>query len=550
MSSKATNKEYSLIDTLNAELKKKDSSGRTYNDFMDTASKVNKTVFEVICEIDRVFTYNDLADIFSEAAGYPKAESLSGDILSVNTRFIQTSTGYYAWHPQVLDKLLMEQHVEKANLYLINKRLFDQRIGSANIQIVEDITKTREEILNIVKDALQLHATDIHIFPFSGVYKLTYRILGELTEISSLSYQYGKALCSAIMNYTKEFTPSLRIDETRRPQDGRILLSDGENIEADLRVSFVPKPNMKDTDIVIRLLRKESLEEITVESLGYSEKHCRMLRGAIQRSKGIIVFSGATGTGKSKSVNTLLSYIPTNRSVLTIEDPIEYSLPNGRQFQTFEYEDAEDHSVIRIGFPEFARAFKRHDPDVIFIGEVRDKETVETAIHLSKTGHLVFCTLHVSRATMIPEILINDFGMDINSISDNLVLGVNQVLVKTLCPKCKEEYLYNENPDWFSMLRFFNKTDVTSRLFNKPLFRSKGCTHCTIIKGNKVLSKGYADRTVVAEVFEFKSEDFAEGLISSYDFERRYSERGNVLTDGVNKTIAGEIDLDSLRKLL
>lgn len=528
--------------------------GRSIDQINKDAARLNKNIYEVICDVERLFTWSELRDIMGKASGIKAAEGITGEVHNVTGRYIKTEDGYFVWHPTAAylaaktENLLFSTIAAKT--YIINKRIFDSFSSSAELMLSDDVSNTRGDFVKFIRDALNTNATDIHIFPVGGIYKMRYRVLGDLVEIGSFAEKYGRAMVSTILNYAKEYTPALKIDEMRRPQDGRIVLTkDIGGAEVDLRLSFIPKPNMEDMDIVIRLLKKEILGNLTLEDLGYSDRHCKMLRTACARSKGLIVVSGATGSGKSKTVNTMLSSLSEKRNILTIEDPIEYGLSNGRQFQIFEYEDIETRTVVRTGFPEFARAFKRHDPDVIFIGEVRDKETVETALHLCKTGHLVFCTMHVARATMIPEVLISDFGIEVSTVADNLVLGVNQLLVKRLC-ECSKARPFTGTAPWFRDLRFHNNTEATSRLGGKSVYSIVGCPKCTVIKGQSTISKGYSGRTLIAEVFEFHQKDFSDNQHSSFDFDRRYAEHGNLLTDAINKVLTGTIDLTAVKGLL
>lgn len=171
-------------------------------------------------------------------------------------------------------------------------------------------------------------------------------------------------------------------------------------------------------------------------------------------------------------------------------------------------------------------------------------------MHLSKTGHLVLATLHVARATMIPQSLIEDYGVSIDTISDNLLLGVNQILVKRLCPKCKQPYALSEIPEWARNLRFPNLEQL-ERLRGKTIYApgyKPGCS-CHMRIGSEVLA-GYSGRTVISEVYDFHPQDFESGKISSFAMEQILDSSTNILADAVSKIEAGEVGLEILRGLM
>lgn len=524
------------------------------DELFERAKNLKSTIYEIICEIEKIITYRDLAEVFSEASGIEVRDRIEGNIIEITKRYIIADSedglgsACYIWHPLAAKNITVQ-----GKIFLVPKNTFD-RYQMEQKEVTTNIENIRDKFVQIIKDAVRQQATDVHIYPVlgRGIYKIAFRILGDLCDIDTLDYEAGKSLITIIINTAKQHTPSLRVDDVRRPQDARIEMSweeVGQNL--DIRVSIIWKHDMKSADIVMRLLYKTELTNITPEVLGFSTKHAQMLMTAASRNRGMIVITGATGSGKSKTVNCLLSMVPRERNVLTVEDPIEYILPYGRQFQTMEWEDIRERKIISTSFTEFARAFKRHDPDIIFIGELRDSETVNTAIHLAKTGHLVFATLHAARATMIPELLVEDYGISREVVADNLLLGVNQVLVKRLCDRCKSRVYLDSLPEWVKALRFVNNKEV-DKLLKKELFfanRTNNDCECAIYSGKIILQKGYSGRTVVAEVFEFRPEMFDNGL-SAYEFEKTLVASGTLLTDAVEKILEGKIEIGALRSLL
>lgn len=526
---------------------------------LQLCKRLDRSLYEVICEIERAIDYSELAEVFAEHSGLKKVDSIKGDTIQTQRHFIETTEAVFVWHYASLKTM----KINGKPIYMAPKDSFQSYLNTttAHSESAETSQSSSRDwfIQAIFMPAVKLGATDIHIVPneITGTYRVDIRILGELRNFTNLNRKRGHSLISLLLYWAKEHTPSIRIDDYRKPQDGRIEIpKDKMGVPIDLRLSFIPKPNMKDIDIVIRLLYKIELQHESLSSLGFFDWQANLLSESTERNKGIVVVSGATGTGKSRTVNTLLSSIPTERNILTVEDPIEYVLHNARQFQTFEWEGSDERSR-KVDFEFFARAFKRHDPDVIFIGELRDKATADVAFHLSKTGHLVFATLHASRASMIPEILVRDYGISLDVISDNLLLGINQVLVKKVCPKCSVKKQVESLPDWTQSLLYPDRDELLDKLIGKdisfPAFMANQNTancSCAIRHEGVVLSTGYSGRTVVAECIAFSPEVFLDGNISVTEIEKKTKNYGTILNDAIDKILNGTLDILSLRRLL
>lgn len=528
------------------------------DEFEARSKEINKTIYDMICEIDHLASYAELAQVFAEATNVPYSDAITGDISEMSgDRIVQTTqdngnAACYIWHP-----LLLRNVPPGVSVYIVPRDVFLKFTGGAAKVLADENIK--DKLKGIFKEAVRCGATDIHVFPIiqKGIYKVEFRILGELHDIETLNFDTGRNLTTIVLNWAKQYTPSLRVDDVHRPQDAKITLEKADvGMDIDVRVSLIRKQNMTDADIVMRLLYKAEISENSLMSLGFSDNHLQILKTGISRNMGIILVVGATGSGKSRTVNTLLSMVPRSKNVLTIEDPIEYMLPNGRQFQTLEWEDLYEKKVVRASFSDFAKAFKRHDPDVIFLGELRDTETTDIAFHLAKTGHLVFATLHANRAVMIPEILVNDYGIHLDVVADNLLVGVQQILVKKLCSKCKAERTIDAMPEWTKYLRHANAESV-ERLSGKTLYeaykdKNSSCPSCIITsRDGKVVSRGYDGRTLFAETYEFGPKFFEDKKISVVDMEMKLLPKfGNILTDAVDKTMRGITELDSLRSLL
>ena len=601
---KATDIEASTFDKIEGLLKQKgNNNGIPY--YWQTSKKLDTGIYEVLCEIERVISYDELAHVFSQCSGIPLSTDIKGDILHSSDRLIETTEGLYSWHYATLGSSRNGKDV-----FIIPKKIFDACTTVESIKIGEaSLTSNREFFIQrILKPAMKINATDIHIVPkeMFETYKVYLRVLGDLKDIMTLSPQQGNAITRALLYWAKDFSPSIRIDDSRRPQDGKIEIAKEHSVTPlDMRLSFIPTPNMKYLDVVIRLLYKIELGNSTLHGLGFFPQHEKLLLDVSLKNQGIVLVSGGTGTGKSRTINTILSKISLTRNVLTVEDPVEYLLSNARQFQTFEWESSSAKKSI-VDFGDFARAFKRHDPDVIFIGEIRDKVTAETAFHLSKTGHLVFATLHASRATMVPEMLVHDYERSIDEIADNLILATNQVLVKRICPLCSQKRVFADIPEWFSLLSYHNAEAVIGRLkgqevrgrlligeilrnagaltdkqleealkcqrtvhkgmrigyvldkmgfvkkenIERILASQKNTCQCTIKHENSVVSTGYTGRTVFAECIPFRPEMFEDGNISVMSMSKKTAEFGNILDDAVEKILKRMVDVDALGRLI
>lgn len=336
-------------------IKEKRYSGQ-WSDIEQRAKRSGKRTYELICEIEGLMTWQDLLAVFTSHINIPETTAIEGKILDIDLqRFIISSCpsahaenirNFYFWHPIAI-KGALSKIGDRDNVYLITKDLFARVSSYSSYEEAaqteeKDFSKDVMEILgDIVKKAIQLGVTDVHLYPVveKEVYKLRYRILGDLVDAETYSLQQGKSLLTVIINQAKEHTPSMKVDEVRRPLDGKIIIPKGDvgwHYDVDIRVSIMWKPDMNNADVVLRILAKSDISSNTIKHLGFYPEHVEKLETAISRTRGIILVTGATGTGKSKTVNTLLASLPATKHIQTIEDPIEYLLPNGRQFQVFE----------------------------------------------------------------------------------------------------------------------------------------------------------------------------------------------------------------------
>lgn len=321
----------------------------------------------------------------------------------------------------------------------------------------------------ILSEALDQEATDIHFEPYEDEFVVRYRIDGLLKDANIRAG--AKNFQSAIISRVKILS-KLNIAEQRLPQDGRIQATiQGKNL--DFRVSTYPTPYGE--SIVIRLLGSGQIR--TFEALGFAEKDLEKFEQHIKRPYGIILLTGPTGSGKSTTLYAALNRVNNNdKKIITLEDPIEYQIKGVTQSQI--------HTKIGHTFATGLRAMLRHDPDIMMVGEIRDRETADISVRLALTGHLVFSTLHTNDA---PSTIIRLQNMGIESflLSSSIKCMIAQRLVRLICESCKEKMVIN---DHFKMLAERSGVNLQHQ------YRGAGCSKCNQI--------GYKGRTTIYEIAE------------------------------------------------
>ncbi len=284
-------------------------------------------------------------------------------------------------------------------------------------KIVEDAPVTKM-VAAIVKHAVQEGASDIHIEHTGEIVRVRFRIDGVL----STYLEVPKNIHDSIIARIKIMTKTMKLDERRKPQDGRFpAMIDGRKI--DFRVSIMP--TFFGEKVVIRILDSEKGIK-KLDSLGLSPEQNALIREAIARPHGLILITGPTGSGKTTTLYSMLGEVDREtKNVVSLEDPVEYQFPGVNQSQV--------HSEIGYTFAAGLRSIVRQDPDVIMVGEIRDKETANLAIQAALTGHLVFATLHTNSSFgIIPRLV--DMGVDPYLIGPTLILGVAQRLLRRIAP--------------------------------------------------------------------------------------------------------------------
>ncbi|NJB68758.1 general secretion pathway protein E [Desulfobaculum xiamenense] len=320
----------------------------------------------------------------------------------------------------------------------------------------------------ILARAIKERASDIHIEPYQEELKVRFRLDGVLYD----RYTFSRRMHAAVVSRIK-ILARLDIAERRLPQDGRISLALGGR-KVDLRVSCLPTAYGE--RVVMRLLEKSS-RVLGLEELGMLPDDLTLLKRLVTISHGIILITGPTGSGKTTTLYGILNHINSpDKNILTIEDPVEYQLDGIGQMQVQE--------KIDLTFAKGLRSIVRQDPDVILIGEIRDRETAEIAVQAALTGHLVFSTLHTNDAASAVTRLI-DIGIEPFLVSSVLRAIIAQRLVRQLCPVCREPY----TPDAAELADLDHRFDDPASL---TFHRAVGCERCR--------GTGYRGRKAIMEV--------------------------------------------------
>ncbi|MBI5417369.1 type II secretion system ATPase GspE [Candidatus Poribacteria bacterium] len=363
----------------------------------------------------------------------------------------------------------------------------------------------------ILTRAVNERASDIHIEPFEKELKVRYRVDGMLYDALTPPKEYQAAITSRV-----KIMGSLNIAERRLPQDGRIKIKI-VNREIDIRLSTIPVAYGE--RIVMRLLDRSNLM-LDLKQLGFSSDIYNRIEKIIHSYNGIVLVTGPTGSGKTTTLYAALSHINSiEKNIITIEDPVEYQLDGVGQIQV--------NSKIDLTFANGLRSILRQDPDVIMIGEIRDYETAEIAIHASLTGHLVFSTLHTNDAPGAVTRLI-DMGVEPYLVSSSVIAIIAQRLVRIICPHCKEAY----SPS----VELLKEIGLTLHdLKNGVVYHGKGCTEC--------LNTGYLGRLGIYELVIADGE-IRNAILSKKDSSsiKKIAKKNGMLTlreDGARKVLEG-----------
>ncbi len=371
----------------------------------------------------------------------------------------------------------------------------------------------------ILNDAVHHGASDLHFEPEAQFLRIRYRIDGKMVQIRSVHKDYWSAIVVRI-----KIMSNMNIAENRKPQDGRIETEIlGRKI--DFRVST--QPTINGENIVMRILdEKQSI--MTLEKLGFSENSNNVLKKIVQRPEGVIILTGPTGSGKTTTLYTVLNYINSiDKNIMTLEDPVEYRIPLIRQSNI--------RHDIGMDFATGIKAILRQDPDVILVGEIRDKDTAITAIQAAMTGHQVYSSLHTNDAlSTIPRLM--NIGVPTYLLSGALIGIIAQRLARKLCVHCKKEQPITDFEKKLLGPKYANVTQ---------LYQAVGCDKC---------SHGYKGRMAISEILPFDRE-LDEMIVASAGRKEmlKYALSTGfvpIVEDGLQKVVAGYIDLKELIRVV
>ncbi|MGA1790293.1 MAG: ATPase, T2SS/T4P/T4SS family [bacterium] len=467
-----------------------------------------------IHKIDEIKTYLNSSQLQFIGA-------LPEDIL----KFLQSITSSDGKPAVKIDELLSELDLEIQE----DEEGFEDEAG------IDESDNTIIKLANqIIRDAYTMGASDIHIEPYQGKQPtiVRFRVDGECKKVLEIPSNYRRALASRLKIMSR-----LDIAERRLPQSGKIKFRyNQKNIE--LRVEVTPTVGGNE-DLVLRILAAS--EPLPLNKMNLSDYNLKHLTACINQPYGLILVVGPTGSGKTTTLHSALGHINRpERKIWTAEDPVEITQYGLRQVQV--------HATIGLTFANCMRSFLRADPDVVMVGEMRDKETASIGIEASLTGHLVFSTLHTNSA---PETIVRllDMGMDAFNFANALLCILAQRLVKTLCKDCKEKYhptqdeykelMHEYGEEWFAKKLGIQYSD------SLMLYKPKGCQKC----GNS----GYKGRTGIHELL-YGSDKIKEMIISGATIDEirdKSIEEGmtTLKQDGIMKVFKGDTDLLQVRKV-
>ncbi len=391
-----------------------------------------------------------------------------------------------------------------------------------SLQVLGDEPEYTQPVVRLVNsllvDAVKRGASDVHFEPEFAFLRVRYRIDGVLEQVRSLHKNYWPSIVVRL-----KVMSGMNIAESRAPQDGRFSLTlSGRPI--DFRVST--QPTIYGENIVLRILDRER-SIIPLERMGLPEDTLATLRLMMARPEGMLIVTGPTGSGKTTTLYSLLAYLNNETiNIMTLEDPVEYPVTLMRQTSVNE--------TVKMDFANGIRSIMRQDPDVILVGEIRDRDTAEMALRAAMTGHQVFTTLHTNSALgTFPRLM--DIGISPEIMAGNIIGVIAQRLVRVLCPNCKTAY--EPSLDERQLLGIADST---------PIYRAVGCKLCH--------HKGYRGRLALMELLFMDSE--LDELVARRASQRELREAAlnkgmrTLAEDGIRRVLEGRTSLTEVSRVV
>ena len=439
-----------------------------------------------------------------------------------------------------IKKLLSHFHEKRIRYKQIERDEFSEYLARLNADLedgeldgeIPSVSGSREKLLldkitgdapvinfvnSTIMEAIRRGASDIHIEAFTDLVRIRYRIDGMLRTHDEIPLSMFPAVSSRL-----KIMANLNIMERRLPQDGRTSVHIGKYTQ-DIRISVVP--TVRGESIVLRLLNRKNAR-IDLDRLGLAEKSLVDMRNLLTIPFGLVIVSGPTGSGKTTTLHALLKEMDNERrKIITVEDPVEYVIDGIDQIQT--------NDTIGLTFSTILRRILRQDPDVIMIGEIRDRETASLAVRAALTGHLVLSTLHTQDSISVVDRL-HDMGVEPFMTAAVLKISMAQRLVRTVCPYCTKKRKLQTTEK-----QFFSKTESTPEY----LSFGAGCERCN--------GTGYLGRTIIHEYFFTgrKIERLIAADAGRVELERYVKETGfiSMFEDGLEKVKKGQTTVLELK---
>jgi type II secretory ATPase GspE/PulE/Tfp pilus assembly ATPase PilB-like protein len=412
----------------------------------------------------------------------------------------------------------MDTVIPKINSHVLISKLDLELARGINCSIINVVDA-------IIEKASEMRASDIHIDPSLTGVRIRFRVDGVLQQVCLLPKEIHGEVISRI-----KVLASLRTDEHNATQDGRIRHTMGETAFIDIRVSICPTYHGENA--VLRLLSSNA-EDFTLDDLGFSPEDKRKILQAIKKPTGMILATGPTGSGKTTTLYTLVRMLKSpDISIITIEDPIEYSVDGIEQIQV--------NARTGLTFANGLRSILRQDPNVIMVGEIRDAETAGIAVNTALTGHLLLSTVHTNdAATTIPRLL--DMKIEGFLVATTVSIAIGQRLVRKICSDCKEETEFTDALREHLLLTTGRTIDPKTKLH-----RGAGCASCN--------GSGYSGRLCINEVLVADAE-IREAILaraSSADIKNIAIKNGmtTMFDDGLKKVEAGLTTLEEVLRVI